>query len=173
MKGGGEAARPLAPVDGGMATASLVGIESGNCMAYQDDIDAALTEAQSAVTALATDVDKLSKPQTLAAPSIPAAAPVRPAPPAPSLASHVQRILKLKVPVVVRLAYRRMSVGEIMKITPGTILEFSRGIEQDLDLLINNHQIGNGVAVKVSEHFGLRLTFVGNVRKRINSLMAS
>ena len=39
----------------------LVGLGSRSRMSYQDDIDAALTEAQSAVTALASDVSSLSK----------------------------------------------------------------------------------------------------------------
>ncbi len=144
-------------------------------MSYQDDIDSVLSEAQSAVNALADDVSHLSEGQE---PPPPAAAPMPRAATtysacAASLQERVGRMLKLKVPVVVRVAVRTMSIGEVMKITPGTILEFSRGIEQDLDLMANNHQIGSGVAVKVNEHFGLRLTYVGDVRNRINSLRAS
>jgi flagellar motor switch/type III secretory pathway protein FliN len=172
MKGGGEGARRPMPVDDVPATAGLVGLGSKSHMPYQDDIDAVLTEAQSAVSALASDVNDLSN----RTPSARGSSTVAPAPirrPLSASPDHMQRILKLKVPVVVRLANRTMSVAEIMKITPGTILEFSRGIEQDLDLLINNHQIGNGVAVKVNEHFGVRLTYVGDVRNRINSLKAS
>ena len=59
-----------------------------------------------------------------------------------------------------------------MNLGPGTILEFDRTVDQELDLMISNRQIGCGVAVKVNEHFGLRITYIGDVKERINSLGA-
>lgn len=174
-----EGALRAIPFRRSMAQAPLaVGFGRRGYMGPQSDIDAVLNEAQSAVNALADDVGQLSQggvspSQSHPASPRPVGGPALPARAAVSSPDRLNRILRLKVPVVVRLADRTMSVSEIMKITPGTILEFARGIEEDLDLLINNHQIGNGVAVKVNEHFGLRLTYVGDVRKRIDSLMAS
>jgi flagellar motor switch protein FliN/FliY len=79
-------------------------------------------------------------------------------------------VLKLRVPVVVRLAQRPMVLKDIMRMAPGTILEFDRSVDSELDLLVNNQTIGTGAAVKVNEHFGLRIQHIGNVRQRINSL---
>lgn len=146
-------------------------------MFSQEEIDAALNDAQSAVDALTENADTLTDRSEAAAVPPPPVAAYQPigAAPRPLAASpdSFNRILKLKVPVVVRLAERRMLLGEIMKMMPGTILEFSRTVEQDLDLLVNNHQIGSGVAVKVNERFGLRVSYVGDVRRRLNSLKAS
>lgn len=63
-----------------------------------------------------------------------------------------------------------MPVGEILKIVPGTILEFERDVDRELDLLVSNHQIGAGVAVKVDEHFGLRVTQIGRMQDRLQSI---
>jgi len=155
-------------------------------MFSQDDIDAVLQQAEDAVTDLANDVGE-------SAPNPPAAAPApQPAPEptasSPKSNSHaatakpggaslkkqkLKRILGLQVPVIVRLASRSMAVNEIMKMGPGTILEFDRTVDQELDLMINNCVIGGGVAVKVNEHFGLRINRVHDLQKRIDSLGAS
>lgn len=161
-------------------------------MLSQDNIDSLLQDAQSAVDSLAGDVQTIAggpEPEpvqdtdvsdsdisasTESAPAaVPQAAPVAVAPsPTPVLTPSecVERILKLRVPVVVRLAQRPMKMSILMKMTPGTILEFDRRVDRELDLLANNHQIGVGFAVKADEHFGLRITFVGDVKERIESL---
>jgi len=138
-------------------------------MFSQDDIDAVLKDAQEAVDTLAGDVGAMGDStavQAAPAPPDPAQPTAAPRPPA------IDRILKLEVPVRVRLANRPMLVSEIMNLGPGTILEFDRTVDQELDLMISNRQIGYGVAVKVNEHFGLRITYIGDVKERINSLGA-
>jgi flagellar motor switch protein FliN len=148
-------------------------------MFTQDEIDAVLSEAQIAVTELAGNVNSLAAQGGPAHASAgggqEAAVPPDSGPPAlPQLSpDRMQRILKLKVPVVVRLAERSMLLSEIMKIMPGTILEFPRTVSEELDLLANNHQIGHGVAVKVNERFGLRVSYIGDVKRRITSLTVS
>ncbi len=85
-------------------------------------------------------------------------------------ASRLRRILHLRVPVRVQLARRLLPVAELMKIAPGTILEFDQNVGIELALLVNNRRIGQGVAVKVNERFGLRITSIGDIRSRIESL---
>lgn len=151
-------------------------------MSSQEELDAALSSAQGAVDELATHVAALNgKPAAASAPAAPSPAPTKtPAQtsaissrPVAPVSDRVRQILALEVPLVVRLAHRSMSVGEIMGLSPGAIIEFDRTVDQDLDLMINNCAIGTGVAVKVDERFGLRITMIGNVRERIGSLGAA
>ncbi len=142
-------------------------------MFTQDEIDAVLQNAQEAVDTLAEDVESLAVSPDSAGPSAPPAT----GGDAPKLPAHVAAapgrvmgLLTLRVPVVVRLAERPMSVNEILNMCHGTILEFDRTVEQELDLMIGDCVIGSGVAVKVGEHFGLRITHIGNLRDRIRSL---
>lgn len=158
-------------------------------MLSQDNIDSLLQDAQSAVDSLAGDVQTIAEgpepgQDSDASPSVgspPPAVPQAQTQPPPvavtpslptglSASDRVQRILKLRVPVVVRLAQRPMKMSLLMKMAPGTILEFDRRVDRELALLANNHQIGVGFAVKADEHFGLRITFVGDVKQRIESL---
>lgn len=82
----------------------------------------------------------------------------------------LSRILSLEVPIIVRLGERSMTVGEVLSMIPGTIIELPKGAEEELDLLVNNKVIGCGSAVKVGENFGLRVSFTGDVRSRVQAL---
>ena len=82
------------------------------------------------------------------------------------------RILKIEVPVVVRVGERQMRMGEVLSLVPGSIIELNKRSEDELDLLINNKQIGSGTAVKVGENFGLRVSYIGDVRSRIEAMGA-
>ena len=149
-------------------------------MFTQDDIDAVLNQAQTAVDALAEDVGELDRPAMPAAPREGRGAQTAvPSVRQPKVGANgrngqglVERLRRLKVPLVVRLAQRRMSLEEVMKMVPGTMVEFDRMVDHELDLMVNNHQIGAGVAVKVDEHFGIRVTYLGDIRERIQSLKA-
>ena len=57
-----------------------------------------------------------------------------------------------------------------MRLGPGAIIEFSKGSDEPLELLINNKVIAVGETVKIGENFGLKLTQIGDVRQIISSL---
>ena len=86
---------------------------------------------------------------------------------------ELKRILRLEVPVIVKLAERRLTLAEVMRLGVGAIIEFSKSSEEPLELLVNNKPIGVGETVKVGENFGLRITQVGDVRQIIKSLGGS
>ncbi|MBI5762465.1 MAG: FliM/FliN family flagellar motor switch protein [Planctomycetes bacterium] len=129
-------------------------------MFSQDEIDTVLNDAQQAVTRLAQDIGtepEAHEARGTAALTVPAS-------------SRAARIARLRVPVLVRVAERRMPLDEVLKMTPGTILEFERSVDSELDLLVNNEKIGSGVAVKVNERFGLRINRIGSAAQRVQTL---
>lgn len=83
---------------------------------------------------------------------------------------ELQRILKLEVPVIVKLAERKLLLSEVMRLGVGAIIEFIKSNDEPLQLLINNKPIGVGEAVKVGENFGLRITQIGDIKQIIQSL---
>jgi flagellar motor switch protein FliN/FliY len=90
-------------------------------------------------------------------------------PPAPSN-KELQRILRLQVPVIVKLAERKLAMSEVMRLGVGAIIEFYKSSDEPLELMINNKTIGVGETVKVGENFGLRITQIGDVRQLIGAL---
>jgi flagellar motor switch protein FliN/FliY len=84
--------------------------------------------------------------------------------------SELRRILRMSVPVIVKLAERKLTLAEVMRLGPGAIVEFSKASDEPLELLINNKSIGLGDAVKVGENFGLKISQIGDVKEVIRSL---
>lgn len=88
----------------------------------------------------------------------------------PPTAAEVRRLLKMQVPVIVKLAERKLTLAEVMRLGPGAIIEFVKASDEPLELLINNKAIALGDAVKVGENFGLKINQVGDVKEVIRSM---
>lgn len=88
----------------------------------------------------------------------------------PEVREEIRRILRLEVPVIVKLADKQLPLGDIIDLSPGSIVEFARSADTPLELLVNNKIIGRGVAVKVGEKFGLRIDELLSVEETIRTL---
>jgi flagellar motor switch protein FliN/FliY len=86
------------------------------------------------------------------------------------MASDLRSILSLEVPIIVLLGERLMKTSEVVSLVPGAIIEIPKNAEDELALQVNNKPIGTGQAVKVGENFGLRISFIGDLRARIDAL---
>lgn len=84
--------------------------------------------------------------------------------------SDIKSILALEVPIIVVLGERQLRVSEVVSLMPGAILELPKSAEEELTLMVNNKSIGTGVAVKVGENFGIRITYLGDIQNRILAL---
>ena len=68
----------------------------------------------------------------------------------------------LDVPVTVSLEVGRatMSVGELLKLGQGAVVELDRAVGEPLDVMVNGVLVAHGEIVLVNEKFGIRLTSV-------------
>lgn len=82
----------------------------------------------------------------------------------------LNRILRIRVPVIVQLCNRRLPISRLRRLSVGTIMEFEREVEAPLELLINNRPIATGEAVRIGEHFGLRIAAIRDTAARIRML---
>lgn len=76
------------------------------------------------------------------------------------------RVLQVPVTVSVRLAERKMPVGQVVAMAPGSLITFSKSCEDLLDLFVNNHRYCQGEAIKIGENFGLKITRLGAPEER-------
>jgi len=115
-------------------------------------------------------------PEPAAAPSPVAAsvaAPPRPAPvPSgpPTDAGNLDLLLDIQLPVVVRMGQTEMMMGELLKLTPGSILELNRSADAPVELLVNGKLIAKGEVVVVEGNFAFRITEIDTRAARIRSL---
>lgn len=85
------------------------------------------------------------------------AAPLVQQPIDPALEKRKQRINKLPVNLIVRIADRKMDVQQLREIAPGTLLMFDKPCDSLLDVFIDNRLYCRGEAVKVGEQFGIKI----------------
>jgi len=115
-------------------------------------------------------------PEPSAAPSSVAAsvsAPLRQAPVASGPATdagNLDLLLDIQLPVVVRMGQTEMMMGELLKLTPGSILELNRSADAPVELLVNGKLIAKGEVVVVDGNFAFRITEIDTRAARIRSL---
>jgi flagellar motor switch protein FliN/FliY len=110
------------------------------------------------------------------APARAAAAPA-PAPPAPSLrpaapvdTGNLDLLMDIELPVMVRMGQTEMQLGDLLKLTPGSILELNRAADAPVELLVNSKLIAKGEVVVVDGNFAFRITEIESTDTRIRSL---
>ena len=84
--------------------------------------------------------------------------------------TDVKTILKLRVPVIVRIGRRGMSLEDVLALAPGALIELEKAADDPLDVLVNNKPIATGSAVKVGENFGVRVADVTPARERVEAM---
>ncbi len=89
------------------------------------------------------------------------------------MSARVEAIMKLEVPLIVELGRRTLPVKDVVALLPGAIIELPKNAEEELEILVNNKQVGVGRAVKVGENFGVRISFIGDLKKRIEAMGAA
>ncbi|MBK9795209.1 MAG: flagellar motor switch protein FliN [Holophagaceae bacterium] len=115
-------------------------------------------------------------PEPAAAPTSVAAsvsAPLRQAPVASGPATdagNLDLLLDIQLPVVVRMGQTEMMMGELLKLTPGSILELNRSADAPVELLVNGKLIAKGEVVVVDGNFAFRITEIDTRAARIRSL---
>ena len=123
-----------------------------------------LTGAGSSAALLLNDAALESAASHAAAASAAAAAPQATAagpafsPIVPPIARGLEMLQGVVMDVTVELGRTRMSVRELLALTPGTVLELDRAAGSPADLLVNGRLIARGEVVVVDEDFGLRVT---------------
>ena len=63
-----------------------------------------------------------------------------------------------------------MSLGDVLALAPGTIIELPNHSDDKLTLCVNNKAVGRGSAVKVGENFGICISSIGDLADRVEAM---
>jgi len=128
---------------------------------------------------MSTELKESQKPQ-VQPDQIPSESPDDPAPeidnkmetvkPDDDAPAHLERILSMKVPVIVKITEKSMTMERILKLNLGSMIQFDKDAYQHIDLMVNNSTIGLGQPIKIGENFGLKITQIKDIRETIKSL---
>ena len=73
---------------------------------------------------------------------------------------RLDRLRDVPVDLVVEIGRTRMTIGEALKLAPGSVIGLNRLAGDPVNLLVNGKPIARGEVVVVDEEFGLRVTEV-------------
>lgn len=67
-------------------------------------------------------------------------------------------VSNVEIELDVRLGAAVMSIGRLMSLERGSVIELDRQLGESVDVLLNDRLVGRGEIVAVGEHFGIRMT---------------
>lgn len=69
-------------------------------------------------------------------------------------------LLDVSVRVTVEIGRTRMTLGELVKLGPGSLVELDRELHEPADVLVNGKIVARGEIVTVGDSYGVRITSV-------------
>ncbi len=92
------------------------------------------------------------------------------APPPPVIGGNIDLLMDIELPVIVRIGRTELLLQDILKLTPGAIIELNKGMDDPIDMLVNNKLVARGEVVVVDGNFAFRITEIVSQAARIRSL---
>lgn len=104
------------------------------------ELERAIDQAAEAVAVQASQLDELD-------PSGPTGQPI-----------GLDNLLDVPVRVTVQIGRTRMSLGELVKLGPGSLVPLDREAHEPADILVNGRVVARGEVVTIDESYGVRIT---------------
>ncbi len=96
--------------------------------------------------------------------------PLTPEAPTTDRAHGIEMLMDVALEVSVELGRSHMSIGEILALRTGSVIELDKLAGEPVDVSVNGTLIARGEVVVVDEKFGVRITEVVSKARRIASL---
>src|ERR1700674_736747 len=93
-----------------------------------------------------------------------------PSPPDEGQTRRLDMLLDVPLDVSVELGRCRMTIQDLLALTPGSVIELDKVAGEPLDILINDRLVARGEAVVVNDKFGVRITDIVSPQERIARL---
>ncbi len=82
----------------------------------------------------------------------------------------LERVLKMRLPLIAVLAEKEMSLSEVLSLKRDGIITFQKLNNEPLDFFVNDRKIGQGKAIKIGEQFGLWIDEIQGVKERLEEI---
>ena len=73
---------------------------------------------------------------------------------------ELNHLLDVPVAVTVEVGHTRMTLGELVKLGPGSLVELDREAHEAADILVNGKIVARGEIVTIDQNYGVRITHV-------------
>jgi flagellar motor switch protein FliN/FliY len=79
-------------------------------------------------------------------------------------------LLDIPLEISVELGRTKVTVGDLLKLSQGSVVELERSTDQPLEIYVNRKLMAQGEVVVVNEKFGIRLTNIISQGDRVKTL---
>jgi len=79
-------------------------------------------------------------------------------------------LMDVELEATLRFGSREMTLGEVLELGPGDVVELDRQINDTVDLLVGDKIVARGVAVLCNGKYGLRVTEVAALKLTLESV---
>ncbi len=93
--------------------------------------------------------------------------PALPPAPASNGRQSLDLLLGVSLEVTVEIGRARLSIRDVLSLTPGSVVELDKLAGEKVDVLVNRYHIATGEVVVVDENFGVRITDVIARERRV------
>ena len=76
----------------------------------------------------------------------------------PGARLRIERLHPIEMAITVELGRARMTMGELLALKPGEIIDLQRGEHTPVDILVNDSLLAHGEIVVLDEKLGIRVT---------------
>jgi flagellar motor switch protein FliN/FliY len=84
--------------------------------------------------------------------------------------ANLDLLLDVEIPISVEVGRTRMSLDEVLRLVPGSVIALDKKAEEPVDLRVNGKLVARGEVVLVDDTYGLRITQIVDAQGRIESL---
>lgn len=74
----------------------------------------------------------------------------------------LRHLLDVPVDVTVEVGHARLSLGALVDLAAGSVLELDRAAHEPADILVNGKVVARGEVVTIGDSYGVRITSVEN-----------
>lgn len=85
-------------------------------------------------------------------------------------AANIDVVKGINVTLSMELGRTRLSIGELLELNQGSVIELNRMVDEHLDVLVNGTLVAHGEVVVIDDKFGLRLTDIINPVDRVSRI---
>jgi flagellar motor switch protein FliN/FliY len=81
-------------------------------------------------------------------------------------AASLDRLFDVTVTVTAELGRRTLAIGDILKLSLGSVLELDRLVSDPVDLMVQGVRLARGEVVVVDDRFAIRIKEIADPKKR-------
>ncbi len=86
------------------------------------------------------------------------------------LSEDLGHILDIPLQLSMELGKTSMSIRELLKLTPGSVVELNKSLSEPIDIYVNGTLLAQGEMMAVNDKFAIRLTEVMHSAEKIGTL---